>query len=72
MLTLFRRHLKECKWKTRKHRNCQCPLMVEGKLHGRMIRKSLDIRDWEANPVGTMMMKEACQRFDEDAVARGI
>jgi hypothetical protein len=48
MLTLFRRHVKACKFTGRKHRNCQCPLAVEGMLHGRMIRKSLDIRSWDA------------------------
>ena len=82
MLTLFRRHRKSCKFTTRKHRNCQCPIAVEGTLHGRMIRKSLDlrsweaaqklVRDWEANPVGTISVKEACKRFDQDAVARHL
>src|SRR5258707_11675938 len=27
---IFRRHMKDCKWKSRKHRNCQCPIAVEG------------------------------------------
>lgn len=32
MLTLFRRIMKDCKWKSRKHRNCQCPIAVPGEL----------------------------------------
>jgi hypothetical protein len=74
MLTLFRRHTKDCKFTGRKHRNCQCPLAVEGTLHGRMIRKSLDlrsweaaqklVRDWEANPEGGgITVKIAVNRY---------
>jgi integrase len=50
MLTLFRRHLIDCKHakKGRKYRTCGCPLAVEGKLHGAMIRRALDLRNWEA------------------------
>lgn len=50
MLTVFRRHFKSCKFaaKGRKHRHCNCPLTVEGKLHGAMVRQSLDLRNWEA------------------------
>jgi integrase/recombinase XerD len=50
MLTAFRRHFKDCKFasKGRKHRHCNCPIAVEGRLHGEMIRKSLDVRSWEA------------------------
>lgn len=83
MLTLFRRHTKDCKWKSRKHRNCQCPIAVEGTLHGRMIRKSLDlhsweaaqklVRDWEANPEGGgVSVKAACEKYISDAEARNI
>jgi hypothetical protein len=83
MLTLFRRHIKGCKFKGRKHRNCQCPLAVEGMLHGRMIRKSLDIRswdatqklirDWEASPEGGgLTVNQACEKFVSDATARQL
>ena len=44
MLTIFRRHTKNCKFRSRKHRNCQCLIAVEGMLHGRMTRKSFDLR----------------------------
>jgi hypothetical protein len=64
MLTLFRRHMKGCKFTLRKDRNCQCPIAVEGVVHGRKVRKSLDlrsweaaqrlVRDWEANPNATV------------------
>jgi integrase/recombinase XerD len=81
MLTLFRRHLKACKFTGRKHRNCQCPLAVEGMLHGRKVRKSLDIRswdaaqkmirEWESNPTdGILSVAQACEKFMADARAR--
>jgi len=50
MLTIFRRHLSDCKHrrKGRKHRDCGCPIAVEGKLDGVMVRRTLDRRDWQA------------------------
>jgi site-specific recombinase XerD len=56
---------------------------VEGVLHGRKIRKSLDlrsweaaqklVRDWEANPQGGgVTVNEACEKFLSDAVARHL
>jgi hypothetical protein len=50
MLTIFRRHLSSCKHssKGRKYRSCPCPISVEGTLRGERIRKSLDLRNWEA------------------------
>jgi len=48
MLFLFRRHMVGCKFTSRKNRNCQCPIAVEGTLDARKIRKSLDLRSWEA------------------------
>ena len=83
MLTIFRRHLAECKFRTRKYKNCQCPLWVQGVLDGRKIRKSLDlrnweaaqrlVRDWEANPSGgAVTISEACDKFIADAIARNV
>jgi len=83
MLTIFRRHLAECKFRTRKHRNCQCPIWVQGVLDGRKIRKSLDlrnweaaqklVRDWEANPNGgAVTVSDACDKFIADAIARNV
>lgn len=83
MLTIFRRHMKDCKFTGRKHRNCNCPIAVEGTLHGRMIRKSLDlrsweaaqklVRDWEANPEGGgITVKVAREKFITDAEARNL
>jgi integrase/recombinase XerD len=86
MLTLFRRHLKRCthRAKGRKHRSCQCPLMVEGTLRGTMVRKALDIRswdagqamirEWEATGLGVYAptVSEAVQAFLKDATARNV
>lgn len=77
MLAVFRRHLKACKFakKGRKHRHCGCPLSIEGKLHGRMIRRSLDLRSWEAaqklardwEVLGeSVIVKDAVDRFLDD------
>jgi integrase/recombinase XerC len=86
MLTIFRRHMKDCRFaaKGRKHRHCNCPLAVEGRLHGEMIRKSLDIRSWEAAQklirdwelgeakADIPTIQEASKRFLTDLKSRGL
>ena len=49
MLTIYRRHRKNCKQraKGRKHRHCQCPIWVDGILGGKEMRESLKLRDWQ-------------------------
>jgi len=49
MLTIYRRHRRNCKHraKGRKHRHCQCPVWVDGFLSGKEIRESLKLRDWQ-------------------------
>ncbi len=49
MLTIYRRHRKNCKQRTkgRKHRHCQCPIWVDGVLGGKEMRESLKLRDWQ-------------------------
>ncbi len=49
MLTIYRRHRRNCKHraKGRKHRHCQCPIWVDGFLSGKEIRESLKLRDWQ-------------------------
>jgi integrase/recombinase XerD len=85
MLTIFRRHLSSCKFaaKGRKHRHCNCPLAVEGKLHGAMIRRSLDLRSWEAaqklvrdweiyGEKNAVRVTAAADKFIADAKAREL
>jgi integrase len=86
MLTIFRRHLKECRFasKGRKHRHCNCPISVEGKLHGKMIRRSLDLRSWDAAQklirewesdglrADIPSVKDAAERFLADLASRGL
>lgn len=82
MLTIFRLHIKACKFSSRNDRNCQCPIAVEGVLHGRRIRKSLDLRSWEAaqklvrdreaNPNATVTVFEACEKFIAEAESRNL
>ena len=49
MLTIYRRHLKNCahRGKGRAYRKCKCPIWVDGMLGGREIRESLKLRDWQ-------------------------
>lgn len=85
MLTIFRRHIESCKHasKGRKHRACGCPIAVDGRLRGRMIRKTLDVRNWEAaqkivremesgKPGEIPKLEDATKRFIEDLTARGL
>ena len=48
MLSLWRRHLKNCphRKKGRKATKCSCPIWCDGELNGKRIRKSLDAQDW--------------------------
>jgi integrase/recombinase XerD len=49
MLTIYRRHRRNCKHraKGRRHRHCQCPIRVDGYVSGTEIRESLKLRDWQ-------------------------
>lgn len=49
MLTVYRRHRKDCEHRSegRKYRRCRCPIWVDGFLAGREIRKSLELQDWQ-------------------------
>jgi hypothetical protein len=49
MLTIYRRHRKNCSHRTegRAYRRCLCPIWVDGVLVDKEIRESLKIRDWQ-------------------------
>ncbi len=49
MLTIYRRHVRECEHKAdgRKYRRCRCMIWVDGFLSNQEIRKSLRTRDWQ-------------------------
>jgi integrase/recombinase XerD len=49
MLTIYRRHRKNCKQRIdgRGYRRCLCPIWVDGSLNGVEMRKSLRLRDWQ-------------------------
>jgi integrase/recombinase XerD len=49
MLTIYRRHRKDCSHRKqgRKYRRCRCPIWVDGFLGDREIRRATGIRDWE-------------------------
>jgi integrase/recombinase XerD len=50
MLTIYRRHRKNCEHRNagRKYRRCRCPIWVDGFLGAEEIRKSLGLSDWQA------------------------
>jgi integrase/recombinase XerD len=83
MLTIYRRHMAACKFEGRKYRNCNCPIWAAGTLHGRKVKKSLDlrsweaaqklVREWEAHPEGGgITVKVAVEKYLSDAEARSI
>jgi integrase len=83
VITLYRRHLAKCKHTLRKYKKCRCPIWAEGTIHGKKIRKSLDLRNWEAAadvvhewerhaPENTLTVSDAVDRFLADAKARGL
>lgn len=49
MLTIYRRHRKDCAHRNegRKYRRCRCPIWVDGFLGNDEIRQSTHLRDWE-------------------------
>lgn len=49
MLTIYRRHRKNCEHRNegRNYRRCHCPIWVDGFIAGKEIRKSLDVVDWQ-------------------------
>src|SRR5579862_7398078 len=49
MLTIYRRHLKTCEYRSdgRKYRRCRCPIWMDGTLRGDEIRESLQTKNWE-------------------------
>src|SRR5687768_1689076 len=88
MITLYRRHLKECPHEDRRYRRCKCPIWAQGTLGGEKIRKSLDLTSWEAAAdlvhgwassgeigfirVEAPLIPEAVTRFLSDAEARHL
>ena len=53
MLSLYRPHVKACRFWTgkstngnRRNNTCRCPTYVDGQLAGRRVNKSLGLRDW--------------------------
>jgi len=82
MLTPYRRHKKGCKFTSRRHKGCGCPIWVQGSLDGVPLRQSLDLTNWEAaqrrlrdweihGKENAPTLLEATERFIADATANG-
>ena len=88
MLAIYRRHQSPCKHTSRRFRACKCPIWVQGSLRGEYVRRSLDLRSWEAasdlvrgweasGEVGVVKpevptVSEAVTKFMDDAKARHL
>ena len=96
VLTIYRRHLRTCSFFGKKHQRtaranaCEkkCPIWVQGTLGGERIRRSLDLRSFEAafdlihkwnasgqidvERVSAPPIADAVYRFLADAASRGV
>jgi integrase/recombinase XerD len=85
MLTTFRRHSHDCRYQSRRFRDCKCAIWVDGVIAGREIRKSLKTRNWrkaqklvlrmeadDTEPGERTTIDKACESFLQDATARGL
>ncbi len=84
MLNLYRRHRKACPHRQRTQKKCQCPIWTQGTLNGKWLKKSLDLRNWEAAQrlvrdwEGGLARTEdakvalACEAFMRDCEARKL
>jgi integrase/recombinase XerD len=88
MLTIYRRHKKDCPHRSRSYRRCRCPLWVQGTLAGEVVRRSMDLTAWEAaqevvhewtvtGRIGgklgsSMSVPEAVERYIADVAARKL
>jgi integrase/recombinase XerD len=85
MLILYRRHGRRCHHKSRKVRNCECPIWVDGTVGGKEIRRTLKTKNWQRaqglvrtmelqdkEPDERITIEHACQAFRDDAKARGL
>jgi integrase/recombinase XerD len=73
--------MKACPHRERKYKKCGCPIWVQGTLNKKPMKKSLDLRNWEAaqrivrdwesgHSVASVLMKDACDRFYANLQAR--
>src|SRR6266404_4751577 len=76
--------MKACPHRLRTYKKCGCPIWVQGTLHGKWLKKSLDlrnwesaqklVRDWESGPSGAerITFAHACAAFTRDYEARNL
>jgi integrase/recombinase XerD len=67
MLTIYRRHLKNCGHRNegRNYRRCRCPIWVDGFLRNQDVRRSLGTRDWEKAQTTIRAWEDAGVQTDE-------
>jgi len=85
VLDLWRRHLKSCPHRVRTYKKCGCPIWVQGTLHGKWLKQSLDLRNWESaqklvrdwesgysHGAERATVAKACDAFIRDCEARNL
>jgi integrase/recombinase XerD len=84
VLNLYRRHLRACPHRLRTQKKCQCPIRTQGTLQGKWLKKSLDLRNWEAAQrlvrdwesgqakTDDTTVALACEAFVKDCEARNL
>ena len=85
MLSLWRRHMKSCPHRARTYKKCGCPIWVQGTLHDKWLKKSLDLRNWESaqklvrdwesghsKSLELSSISKACDAFIRDCEARNL
>jgi integrase/recombinase XerD len=77
--------MKSCPHRVRTYKKCGCPIWVQGTLHGKWLKKSLDLRNWESaqrlvrdwesghsKTVELSSVGKACDAFIRDCEARNL
>jgi integrase len=83
MLTIYKRHIKDCGNRSRTAKRCACPVWVQGTLKGKPVRESLKLSNWEAaqkivrsweidGRSAPVSLKDAGDRFVADLKAREL
>jgi integrase/recombinase XerD len=88
MLTIYRRHSRECPHKTkgRVWHRCQCPIWIDGSLRAERLNYSLKTNNWtaaaerarcielgiEPRTAAAVPVREACEQYLRDCQARKL
>ena len=83
MLTIYRRHIISCGFTSRRKKGCACPIWVQGRLAGKYLRQSLDVKNWDAAQAivrdwesggyfQVITVEQALEKWLSDAIGRKL